>query len=124
MLRNVMVPEMMSLYSMETATTVDPSVTVNSLGSETLSVSPVGSPVDGSITSTETLTLSRELLSAVSQFVAALVEAVGISVLSTAIPRYPWSLCIRVVFCAELRTESDTISGWNRSVGFPKSPSS
>ena len=97
---------------------------MNSRGRETLSVSPVGSPVDGSITPTETLTLSRELLRSVSPPVAALVEAVGIYVLSTAIPTYPWSLCIRVVFCAELRTESDTISGWNRSVGFPKSPSS
>ena len=124
MLRNVMVPEMMSLYSMETAIALDPSMTVNSLGSETSSFSPVGSPVDGSITSTETLTLSRELLSSVSQLVAARVEAVGISVLSTAIPRYPWSLCISVVFCALLRTESDTISGWKRSVGLPKSPSS
>ena len=124
MLRNVMVPEMMSLYSMETATGLDPSMTMNVRGIETLSVSPVGSPVEGSNTVAETLTLSRELLSADSQPVAALVEDVGISVLSTAIPRYPWSLCIRVVFCAGLRTESDTISGWNRSVGLPKSPSS
>ena len=87
MLRNVIVPEIMSLYSMDRMTAPAPSPTVNSLGTDTTSFSPVGSPVEGSTTSTVALTLSRDAFRSLSQLVAVVVDAVGISVLSTAIPR-------------------------------------
>ena len=82
-----MVPEMMSLYSIVRMTALAPCPTVNSRGSETLSVSPVASPVDGSITSTSAGTLSKDFFRSPSHDVAALVDAVGMAVLSTAIPR-------------------------------------
>ncbi len=87
MFRKVIVPEMMSLYSTEMMIAFAPCPTVNSLGTRTDSVSPVGSPVAGSITSTLVRSLSSPSSRSLSHLVAAEVDEVGIAVRSTATPR-------------------------------------